>query len=281
MSSTTPSSATTITSSCASASAITTAEGTAGAARLASPRARRRWCAVHHHVGHRILTTRAPPPDSQSPARLAANTTETRTWARHPIHSLPSSTSSIGMTSTSSASSSSPASSWRPQPQPKALLALRRRRAETSLLSFGELLPPRGCAAVGALDGPLVPTSSSRSANRTRRPRRDCRGSQSVAGSSPVRAHCSTSLYLSPSAFSPPAQVRRLPGLGRLRIDFHRHRAAAVILCVFFATHQALTPHAVDVRYRPGPASSTRRRHRGALLGLTLSFTVARSAATW
>ena len=45
-------------------------------------------------------------------------------------------------------------------------------------------------------------TSSSLSANRTRRPRRDCRGSQSVAGTSPVRAQRSSVLYRRCSNFA-------------------------------------------------------------------------------
>ena len=62
--------------------------------------------------------------------------------------------------------------------------------------------------------------------------------------------------------------------------DVHRIRCATAILVAFLATGETL-PRAIHARDSPGPASPTRRRHRGALLGLTFSFTVARSAATW
>ena len=86
------------------------------------------------------------------------------------------------------------ASSSLAMPAVPAGLALRRRRAEPSLLAFRELLEHRHAGALRTLDGLLLFDALSLSANRTRRPRRDCRGPQSVAGTSPVRAQRSSVL---------------------------------------------------------------------------------------
>ena len=111
------------------------------------------------------------------------------------------------------------ASSSLAMPGVPARLALRRRRAEPSLLSFRELLEHRHAGALRTLDGlllfdelldicqPHAPTSARLPGipvrrRQSRRGRRDCRGSQSVAGTSPVRAQRSSVLYRRCSNFA-------------------------------------------------------------------------------
>ena len=160
-----------------------------------------------------------------------------------------------------------------------ARLALRRRRAEPSLLSFRELLEHRHASALGTLDGlllldellaicqPHAPTSARLPGIPVRR--------RQLAGPRPTQQPLVSQVQ---QLRGPAHGLHSRMVLGSH--DVHRIRCATAILVAFLATGETL-PRAIDARDSPGPASPTRRRHRGALLGLTFAFTVARSAATW